>query len=167
MSDGTIDNLNIQIEADAEKASQSLNELSNSLIKLKKQLNIDTGNLSNISKSAKELNKSLRDAVKPVSDLKKELGNEKVKFELDSKDLERSVEALRRKFKDAGLNFKFSGNASEFQKEIQKTEKQLDRLFEKEEKALATGVNPNTRGFQSLEYDISSATNKLDILRED
>lgn len=38
MSDGTIDNLNIQIEADAEKASQSLNELSNSLIKLKKTI---------------------------------------------------------------------------------------------------------------------------------
>lgn len=166
MSDGTIDNLNIQIEADAEKASQSLNELSNSLIKLKKQLNIDTGNLSDISKNANELNKSLRDAVKPLSQLKKDLSDKKVKIELDAKDLESSVEELRKKFKNAGLNFKFSGNASEFQKEIQKTEKQLDRLFEKEEKALATGVNPNTRGFQSLEYDISSATNKLDILRE-
>lgn len=54
---------------------------------------------------------------------------------------------------------------SEIQKEIKQTEKQLDRLIEKQIRFVETGGNIKSRAFEGMEYDIELARNKLEGLR--
>ncbi len=54
---------------------------------------------------------------------------------------------------------------SEVQKEIKQTEKQLDRLIEKQIRFVETGGNIKSRAFEGMEYDIELARNKLEGLR--
>ena len=154
-----IDNLNIQISAKADKALNSLNELIGGISKLKSQLRFDTNGLSGLADEADKLTSEIKKVSKPVSNLKKNL---KFTADLNTEDISQQIETLRKKFQDAGKNFKFSGSISEYQKEISALEKSLDRLFAREEKAVATG---RTGGLVSIEYDISETLNKLDILR--
>lgn len=142
MSD-TVDTLELKIQSDADSAVTSLEKLIATLEKLKQGLS---------GFNTKDLSKSLENIKKPI------------KLKLDAKDIESGIEQLRKNFKDAGTDFKFTGSWAELEKEIKSTENLLDRLFLKEDKFKTLGTDINTKGFQSLEYDISSLTNKLDIL---
>lgn len=166
VADGTVDNLNIQIEAEADKAIRSLNELIDTAKKLKDNLNFGFKGLSAVNTDSKKINQALKKSMKPIAELQKETKAIKIKSVLDSSEIDSKVKSLRQQYKNAGINFKFSGNFNEFQKEISKTEKKLDRLLEREKKAIETGANTNTQGFKSLEYDISSASNRLNLLRD-
>ena len=50
MADGTVDSLNIQIEAEARSAEKSLNSLSNTLLKVNKNLQSSVGTIRKVSK---------------------------------------------------------------------------------------------------------------------
>lgn len=61
MAEGTVDNLNIQISADANRAVKSLNNLANTLNKVGKSFsNINTRNVSAFTKTVNSLSNSLR-----------------------------------------------------------------------------------------------------------
>ena len=61
MAEGTVDNLNIQVSADAEKASRSLNNLANTLTKVNKSFaGMNTKNVSAFSANVNKLATSLK-----------------------------------------------------------------------------------------------------------
>lgn len=161
-----IDNLNIQISADAERAQKSLDKLCKTLINVKKELlSFDTSGFTGAANEITRLSKGFADATKPLENLKKSAkGLSNIRAKMDISAIEDGIEDLRGKFRDAGNGFEFKGNTTELAKEIKNTTAQLDRLFDKEDKLKAIGANINTQGFRGLEFDISRLTNKLDIL---
>ena len=71
----------------------------------------------------------------------------------------------RKKFADIGKDTNFIGSTSELQKEYDKLSTKLDKLSEKEQKALATGTaSAGKNAFVSLQYDIADTLNKMDVL---
>lgn len=161
MADGTVDNLNIQISVDSQKAERSLDNLAKTMDRVRKSFSaIDTTQFRDLCASSGEFVKSLN----KIKTSSKGLGDFKARF--DAEQIDAGIEELRHRFKDAGIDFEFTGTTTELESEIKKTTAQLNRLFEKEDKLRAIGANINTQGFRSLEFDISSLTNKLDILRE-
>lgn len=69
-----------------------------------------------------------------------------------------------KRIQNAGKGKTFDGNFSELQKEIASTEKSLDRLLEREEKANINGVDHDSNQYRNLQYDIAKACNYLDVL---
>lgn len=148
-----IDNLEIKIEAEASKAVKQLSKLQQSLKELSSILsgiNISDSLSLGLEKSTKS-----NQAMKTLDNLEKTFGTTK-----------NSAEKLQKAFADVGKGFKFSGNSKQLQKEIEKTERLLDRLWAKEDKLKTIGASENTQGWKSLQYDIAQTLNKLDVLRE-
>lgn len=144
MAENTIDTLELEIQSNAGLAVKSLDSLVSKLKEVKKEL----GNFDSA-----EMLKSIKKLEKPI------------KLKATTKNITEEIEKLRKRFKDVGVDFKFTGSTLDLEKEISYTEAKLDKLFEKEDKLRTLMANPNTQGFQSLEYDISSLTNKLDVLK--
>lgn len=168
MADGAVDNLNIKISVEAEKAEKSLQRLINTLEKVRESLR-EVGNTDfrQLFSGASGATKELSEISKSIEKIKKsEKGIKKISVGIDSDKFDAAVEQLRKKFKDVGKDFTFYGNTTDLDKAISSTTKKLDRLFEKEDKLREIGANINTQGFKSLEFDISSLTNKLEILRK-
>ena len=164
---GNIDNLNIQISAESDKAEKSLQRLVTTLEKVRDTLKgIGSADFSKMFSGTNGATKELKEISKGIGKLKKsEKGIKKIRFDIDLDKFDAAVGQLREKFKDAGKDFVFTGSTADLEKSILSVEKKLDRLFEKEDKLREIGANFNTQGFKSLEFDISSLTNKLDILR--
>ncbi len=158
MADNTIDSLEIKIESSADQAVRSLENLSNKLTEIKNALG-DTNvgfDLSGISK-----------ATQAVGNLQKNVNKlPKTKLTLDASKIDAAIEGLRSKFADAGKDIAVPKTLPELGKALASTEKSLDSLFAKESKLKQIGVNLDAQGFKSLEYDISAAVNKLDLLRD-
>ncbi len=165
MEENTVDSLRLEIESDANDAVAGLERLTKQMVDLQKSLNFDLSSLIGLKNTFADLGKesSIADVVKSVEDLKKAT-RDKVNLRLDEKSVEEKIDALRAKFKDVGIDFKFSGDSSELEKEIARTESKLNDLFEKEKKKISLG---QTEGawFESLEYDISETLNRLENLR--
>lgn len=82
MAEGTVDNLNIQVSADAEKASRSLNNLANTLTKVNKSFaGMNTKNVSAFSANVNKLATSLKAlngikvSIPSISGISKELNS--------------------------------------------------------------------------------------------
>ena len=162
MADGTVDNLNLQISADSEKAMKSLDSLVDTIGRLKESLKgLRTNNIISISQGADKVAEALKNIENNIGRVSKK----KTKITVDTDEIDSAIEKLRKQFSGAGMDFKFSGNTTDFEKAIKKTNAELDRLFEKENKLRDIGVNVDTAGFKGLEYDISRSLNKLDILQ--
>lgn len=158
MADNTIDSLEITIKSSADQAVRSLENLSAKLTTIKNTLgNTNVGfDLSGISKTTQ----AVEGLQKSVNKLPKN------KLTLDASKIDAAIEGLRSKFADVGKDVSIPKNLPELGKALASTEKSLDSLFAKESKLKQIGVNLDAQGFKSLEYDISSAVNKLDLLRD-
>lgn len=144
-----IDRLEIAIEVEAEKANQQLSKLKQSLKELSSILSgIDISDSLGLEPTKNN------QFTKVLDNINKTFGN--------TKD---SAEKLQKAFTDMGKGFKFSGNSTQLQKEIEKAEKQLDRLWAKEDKIRNIGGSENTQGWRSLQYDIARTSNYLQELR--
>lgn len=144
-----IDKLEISIEAEASKAERELSKLQKILqqlsstlsgVKISDSMGLDSDRNDKFTESLGKLGKALGVT-------------------------EDSAEKLQKAFAAMDKGFKFSGNSSQLQKEIEKAEKQLDRLWAKEDKFKAIGGSTNTQGWKSLQYDIARTSNYLQELR--
>lgn len=144
-----IDKLEISIEAEASKAEKELSKLQKILkqlsstlsgVKISDSMGLDSDKNDKFTESVKKLHKALGVT-------------------------EDSAEKLQKAFADMGKGFKFSGNSTQLKNEIEKVEKQLDRLWAKEDKFKAIGGSENTQGWRSLQFDIARTSNYLQELR--
>lgn len=147
-----------KIESSADQAVRSLENLSAKLTTIKNTLgNTNVGfDLSGISKTTQ----AVEGLQKSVNKLPKN------KLTLDASKIDAAIERLRSKFADVGKDISVPKTLPELGKALASTEKSLDSLFAKESKLKQIGVNLDAQGFKSLEYDISAAVNKLDLLRD-
>ena len=94
MADGTVDSLNIQIEAEARSAEKSLNSLSNTLLKVNKNLQSSVGTIRKVSKEVG----TLEYAISSIG-----------KININSSGINKTANALRRMFGAYSKDFDFSG----------------------------------------------------------
>lgn len=97
MSDGTVDNLNIQISAEAKSAEKSLNSLSSTLLKVNKNLQSSVGEIRKVSKEVG----TLQSAVKSFSNIGK--------INVDSSGIGKTMNSLKRLLNVDTKNFDING----------------------------------------------------------
>ena len=94
MADGTVDSLNIQIEAESKSAEKSLNSLSSTLLKVNKNLQSSVGTIRKVSKEVGTLENAIGS-----------LG----KININSSGINKTANALRRMFGAYSKDFDVSG----------------------------------------------------------
>lgn len=162
-----LDSLELKVSAEAQSAEKALDSLIGKLQSFSKTLG--GINTTSISKNLENLAKvgGLKTVTKEVEDLGKTVDNVgKKKIKTDVKvDVKQGLEAIKElqsKFSDIGKGTQFNGNLSSLEKEYDKLSAKLDKLAEREQKALAIGnASTNNKAFQSLQYDIANTINKL------
>lgn len=162
-----LDSLELKVSAEAQSAEKALDSLIGKLQSFSKALG--GINTTSISKNLENLAKvgGLKTATKEVEDLGKtvdNVGKKKTKTEVkvDVKQGLEAIKELQSKFSDIGKGTQFNGNLSSLEKEYDKLSAKLDKLAEREQKALAIGnASTNNKAFQSLQYDIANTINKL------
>ena len=97
MSDGTVDNLNIQISAEAKSAEKSLNSLSSTLLKVNKNLQSSVGVIRKVSKEVG----TLQSAVKSFSNIGK--------INMNSSGIGKTMNSLKRLLSVDTKNFDING----------------------------------------------------------
>ena len=162
-----LDSLELKVSAEAQSAEKALDSLVGKLQSFSKALG--GINTTSISKNLENLAKvgGLKTATKEVEDLGKTVDNVgKKKTKADVKvDVKQGLEAIKElqsKFSNIGKGTQFNGSLSSLEKEYDELSAKLDKLAEREQKALAIGTaSTNNKAFQSLQYDISNTINKL------
>ena len=162
-----LDSLELKVSAEAQSAEKALDSLIGKLQSFSKALG--GINTTSISKNLENLAKvgGLKTVTKEVEDLGKtvdNVGKKKTKTEVkvDVKQGLEAIKELQSKFSDIGKGTQFNGNLSSLEKEYDKLSAKLDKLAEREQKALAIGTaSTNDKAFQSLQYDIANTINKL------
>lgn len=162
-----LDSLELKVSAEAQSAEKALDSLIGKLQSFSKALG--GINTTSISKNLENLAKvgGLKTVAKEVEDLGKtvdNVGKKKTKTEVkvDVKQGLEAIKELQNKFSDIGKGTQFNGNLSSLEKEYDKLSAKLDKLAEREQKALAIGTaSTNDKAFQSLQYDIANTINKL------
>lgn len=162
-----LDSLELKVSAEAQSAEKTLDSLIGKLQSFSKALG--GINTTSISKNLENLAKvgGLKTVTKEVEDLGKtvdNVGKKKTKTEVkvDVKQGLEAIKELQSKFSDIGKGTQFNGNLSSLEKEYDKLSAKLDKLAEREQKALAIGdASTNNKAFQSLQYDIANTINKL------
>lgn len=162
-----LDSLELKVSAEAQSAEKALDSLIGKLQSFSKVLG--GINATSISKNLENLAKvgGLKTVTKEVEDLGKtvdNVGKKKTKTEVKA-DVKQGLEAIKElqsKFSNIGKGTQFNGNLSSLEKEYDKLSAKLDKLAEREQKALAIGTaSTNNKAFQSLQYDIANTINKL------
>ena len=162
-----LDSLELKVSAEAQSAEKALDSLIGKLQSFSKALG--GINITSISKNLENLAKvgGLKTVTKEVEDLGKtvdNVGKKKTKTEVkvDVKQGLEAIKELQSKFSDIGKGTQFNGNLSSLEKEYDKLSAKLDKLAEREQKALTIGdASTNNKAFQSLQYDIANTINKL------
>lgn len=162
-----LDSLELKVSAEAQSAEKALDSLIGKLQSFSKALG--GINTTSISKNLENLAKvgGLKTITKEVEDLGKtvdNVGKKKTKTEVkvDVKQGLEAIKELQSKFSNIGKGTQFNGNLSSLEKEYDKLSAKLDKLAEREQKALAIGTaSTNDKAFQSLQYDIANTINKL------
>lgn len=162
-----LDSLEVKISAEAQSAEKALDSLISKLQSFSKALG--GINTTSISRNLENLAKvgGLKTVTKEVEDLGKtvdNVGKKKTKTEVkvDVKQGLEAIKELQSKFSNIGKGTQFNGNLSSLEKEYDKLSAKLDKLAEREQKALAIGTaSTNDKAFQSLQYDIANTINKL------
>lgn len=162
-----LDSLELKVSAEAQSAEKALDSLIGKLQSFSKTLG--GINTTSISKNLENLAKvgGLKTVTKEVEDLGKtvdNVGKKKTKTEVkvDVKQGLEAIKELQNKFSNIGKGTQFNGNLSSLEKEYDKLSVKLDKLAEREQKALAIGnASTNNKAFQSLQYDIANTINKL------
>lgn len=162
-----LDSLELKVSAEAQSAEKALDSLIGKLQSFSEALG--GINTTSISKNLENLAKvgGLKTVTKEVEDLGKtvdNVGKKKTKTEVkvDVKQGLEAIKELQNKFSNIGKGTQFNGNLSSLEKEYDKLSAKLDKLAEREQKALAIGnASTNNKAFQSLQYDIANTINKL------
>lgn len=162
-----LDSLELKVSAEAQSAEKALDSLIGKLQSFSEALG--GINTTSISKNLENLAKvgGLKTITKEVEDLGKtvdNVGKKKTKTEVkvDVKQGLEAIKELQSKFSNIGKGTQFNGNLSSLEKEYDKLSAKLDKLAEREQKALAIGTaSTNDKAFQSLQYDIANTINKL------
>lgn len=162
-----LDSLELKVSAEAQSAEKALDSLISKLQSFSKTLG--GINTTSISKNLENLAKvgGLKTVTKEVEDLGKTVNNvgkkkTKTEVKVDVKQGLEAIKELQSKFSDIGKGTQFNGNLSSLEKEYDKLSAKLDKLAEREQKALAIGdASTNNKAFQSLQYDIADTINKL------
>lgn len=165
-----LDSLELKVSAEAQSAEKALDSLISKLQSFSKTLG--GINTNSISKSFENLSKlgGLGSVTKEVQDLGKsidDVGKKKktAEVKVDVKQGLEAVKELQKKFTDIGKGTTFNGNLSDLEKQYNKLSAELDKLSEKEQKALTLGnASTSNKAFQSLQYDIAKTINKLSEL---
>lgn len=143
----TLKELTITIKEIGTEVNKSINALNNSLKSAEKNANSVSKAMDNTAKTAKSNANAMQEQAQAVED--------------SSKKAVESAEAV----KDAQNNTKSANVTKDMvaaQKEVEKLNKRLFDMYERRDKMEATGVNPNTKQFKNLEYDIDTVSRKLD-----
>ena len=153
-----LDRLEIQIETYAKNANTELDKMlgkldkivsSLSAFKMGKSVNLDA-ELKNVADSMEKVKQSTKGVRSP---------------QMDISQIEQTVSNLREQFKNIGKDFRFTGDVAQAEKEIADLQSRLEKLHERENKAITLG-KVDTVSFKSLQYDIALTTNKLAVLQE-
>lgn len=84
----------------------------------------------------------------------------------DSLDiLERKAERLRAKLEQLGQTKTPTDDYQFLQSEVDKTERKLESLLQRQERMQATGANVNTQGYKNLQYEIENARKALESMK--
>lgn len=127
--------------------------------------------LREMEEQEKEFLNSVKNGTKEVEQEVQKVGKsmsqgfippEKATSDLDR--IRERIDYLDGKFKDVGKGFVFNGNMKELQAEIEKTEKALDRLYDKQDRQIDLGQYSG-KGFEATIRDINEMQNRLDVLR--
>lgn len=169
----TVDSLDIQISAQASKATKSIGKLIGGIKNLSdtiSKINVDhisaefaklskLDGFSGFIKSAKTVEKSLNRITK---DSNKGI---KIKTTFDISDYQKVAKELNAKFADKGKDIKITGDLSDLEKQYQKLSKDLDKFTKKERKIISVGTtSPESSVFKNLQYDISNTLNEMGML---
>lgn len=148
----TIDSLDIQISANSDKASQSIDKLCKNMEKLKKQLKdgISNFDVSGFSDGVKAMQEKTKDMAKAVEE--------------PAKKISKSLEEINNRYKDLGKGFQFFGNAQSVQKKIDSLSNALETAKLKKQELEAAGKTEG-RAYEDAVKDVNKYTNQIESLK--
>lgn len=163
-----IDQLQIEISANVDKADKALNNLSKTLLKLNESLgNIDASGIENIKKGSEGI--SLNDRVlqnyqelsRTLESISKIDFSNLQKIQKSQEKTAQSSHNLAEAFKDVRSNLDFSSMSfSDLERGLSKAQARLERYGDAEEKALLTGRDTG-RSWENIQYQIAKALNDV------
>lgn len=174
-----VDNLEIKIISTAENAMKSLDELVKKLGVVAQGISAISNNkgLEEFAKKAESLSKSMnsvQSAVKNAASGYESLGQAargtiravETETNKSTNNIRSRIEELQKRFQNSGKDYMFLGNLPELEKEIEKTSRTLQSLYEKQDRAIDLG-KVDTSSFEALIRDIEYSQNKLEILKSE
>lgn len=163
-----IDQLQIEISANVDKADKALNNLSKTLLKLNESLgNIDASGIENIKKGSEGI--SLNDRVlqnyqelsRTLESISKIDFSNLQKIQKSQEKTAQSSHNLAEAFKDVRSNLDFSSMSfSDLERGLSKAQARLEKYGDAEEKALLTGRDTG-RSWENIQYQIAKALNDV------
>lgn len=163
-----IDQLQIEISANVDKADKALNNLSKTLLKLNESLgNIDASGIENIKKGSEGI--SLDDRVlqnyqelsRTLESISKIDFSNLQKIQKSQEKTAQSSHNLAEAFKDVRSNLDFSSMSfSDLERGLSKAQARLEKYGDAEEKALLTGRDTG-RSWENIQYQIAKALNDV------
>ena len=163
-----IDQLQIEISANVDKADKALNNLSKTLLKLNESLgNIDASGIEDIKKGSKGI--SLNDRIlRNYQELGRTLENiSKIDFsnlqkiQKSQEKTARSSHNLAEAFKDVRSSFDFENMSfSDLEQGLARAQARLAKYGDAEERALLTGRDTG-RTWENIQYQIAKALNDV------
>lgn len=165
MSSGTVDNLQIQISAEAESAERSIGNLCDTLLKLQKNLlGVDPSNIKNIDKqgdTAEKRLKTMQSALMDTMGAVKDLDLSKSIKSGGLSNLTKDGQNLAETFKSVRSNLSLDGlDFSELENMLNKANVSLSKYADQEERALLTGRD-HGRSWENIQYNIAKSLNDI------
>lgn len=144
----TIDNLDIQISASAQKANQAIDSLVKNLNRLTTSLKIDTSGLEKIGKS---LNFG-------------GIANSAKNIQSQTQKVSKSLSQITEQYKDLGKGFEIKGSAQQIQKQIDSLQNQLAKAKLAKEDFEMSGKT-DLGGYETAVKNVIKYTNQIESLK--
>lgn len=169
--DNEIDRLEIEVEAEANRANRALRGLEKKLTSIATSLekihSLTNGsiNLGSIASSSKTLNSNpgkMEDLGKSLKPVRRAIGKGRVRADIKYKN--NSIDDIYEKYKDVGRNVNVSGKSlSELQRGYLKATKEAERFERQLEKKMSIEGTKNLgKSFEGLVYNIQRARNEAE-----
>lgn len=167
----TIDSLDIQIVASAQKANEAINGLITNLNRLSNALNIDTSRLSNIGKSLnfskqfKVLSNETKTIVDSLGRPLKTINASMDGMQKKAKQATKSLEKMNEQYKNLGKGFEIKGSAQQMQKQIDSlTNKLANAKLAKDD--FEKSGRTNLSGYETAVKNVIKYTNQIESLKK-
>lgn len=145
----TIDSLDIQIQASAQKANQEINKLVSNINRLAKSLRIDTSSLADIGKG---LNLG-------------EIGKTSKNMQSQAQRITKSLSEITEQYKDLGKGFEIKGSTEQIQKQIESLTNQLSKAKLAKEDFEMSGKT-DLGGYETAVKNVIKYTNQIESLEK-